>query len=362
MPAPRPSGFSLVELLVAISLLSIVLLGGFFFFNNVQNGFLREAGFSNQVRAAKSTADTMFVNFHDNASFTAAGNPNWPQDDALTDDNESHFALTAIWDDNDWLDDNGSYHCRLTALDTAVPSFTIATDCHDDEGVTPAALENGLVGDMPSVILVGASEACIISQVSASGGNSELTVANQNCLSDQNGTALRTDASSGSGVIFPRFISRGARRASILTTVYFDHFGVDRNSAGLYFGVEEIYRDNASSLAEIASGRSEDNFSADWVNIDDFNETGALALVNPRGLSNFSLFVEALSSGTSIARDDGGTTAETPLFRGNLTQASLRTLLNSLHVSRPGETEATLRFHLGAGDMIWQRDLRLTLD
>ena len=51
----RQSGFSLIELLVAISLLSIVLAGGFFFFNMIQQGYLREAGYSNQVRAAKSS-------------------------------------------------------------------------------------------------------------------------------------------------------------------------------------------------------------------------------------------------------------------------------------------------------------------
>ena len=78
-----------------------------------------------------------FVSFHDNTSFTAASMPDWPVDDALTDDNESRFALA--WADNDWIDDNGSY-CRITA-DSLTPSF-YAT-CHDDQGVTSAVLEDG---------------------------------------------------------------------------------------------------------------------------------------------------------------------------------------------------------------------------
>lgn len=362
MPVMRQSGFSLIELLVAISLLSIVLLGGFFFFNMIQQGYLREAGYSNQVRAAKSSADALFVSFHDNTTFTAASMPDWPADDALTDDNESHFALASIWADNDWIDDNGSYYCRITALDDLTPSFTIDSACHDDQGVSTAVLEEGLINAMPSVILAGAQRACIITAVSTSGGNSAFTVADADCLSDAAGTDLRADATSGAGVIFPRFISRGARRASILTTSYFDHFGADHDGAGLYFGVEDIYRDTSSSQAEISSDRAADNFSAGWANIDDFNETDALAVINPRGLDGFSLMVEAVTTGTSIARDNAGTTAETPLYRGNLTLSALRTLLNSLHVNRPGENEVTLRFHLGAGDLVWRRDLKLTLE
>ena len=85
-------------------------------------------------------------------------------------------------------------------------------------------------------------------------------------------------------------------------------------------------------------------------------------MINPRGLDGFSLMVEAITTGTSIARDNAGTTAETPLYRDNLTLAALRSLLGSLHVNRPGEDEATLRFHLGACDLVWRRDLKLTLE
>ena len=215
---------------------------------------------------------------------------------------------------------------------------------------------------MPSVILAGAQRACIITAVDTSGGNSEFTVADADCLSDAAGTDLRADTSSGAGVIFPRFNRRGARRASIQTTSYFDHVGAEDDGAGLYFGVEDSYRDTSSSQALISSDRAADNFSANWVNIDDFNETDALAVINPRGLDGFSLMVEAITTGTSIARDNAGTTAETPLYRDNLTLAALRSLLGSLHVNRPGEDEATLRFHLGAGDLVWRRDLKLTLE
>lgn len=363
MFALRQTGFSLIELLVALSLLSIVLAGGFFFFNTVQQGFLREAGFSNQIRKAQSSADTLFVAFHDNSSFTVAENPDWPQDIADTDDNETHFSLSAIWDDQGWLDDNGSFICRLTRLDTALPGFTLDTSCHVDAGVTTPALEDGLIGTaMPTVILVGSQQPCIITGIQASGGDSDFTVASQDCLIDQDGNSLSAEAASGSGVIFPRFISRGVRRAKLLTTTYFDHFGVDQDGAALYFGVEENYRNTASTGAEISSDRGADNFSSSWVNIDGFNDMNTLGLVNPRGLSGFSLKVEAVTSGTSIARDNTGSTAETPLYRSGLTAATLVTLLDSLHINRPGEDEAILRFHLGSGGLVWQRDLILVLD
>ena len=113
--------------------------------------------------------------------------PDWPVDDALTDDNESHFALASVWADNDWIDDNGSYYCRITALDSLTPSFTIDSSCHDDQGVTSAVLEDGLITAMPSVILAGAQRACIITAVDTSGGNSEFTVADADCLSDAAG-------------------------------------------------------------------------------------------------------------------------------------------------------------------------------
>ena len=186
--------------------------------------------------------------------------PDWPVDDALTDDNESHFALASVWADNDWIDDNGSYYCRITALDSLTPSFTIDSSCHDDQGVTSAVLEDGLITAMHRSSLpepsAPASSPQLIHQAAILG----YTVADADCLGDAAGTDLRADTSSGAGVIFPRFISRGARRASILTTSYFDHFGAEDDGAGLYFGVEDIYRETSSSQALISSDRAADNF------------------------------------------------------------------------------------------------------
>ena len=55
MLPPARAGFSLIELLVALSLLSLVVTGGFFFFNSVQTGYLIEAGKANTVRQASAS-------------------------------------------------------------------------------------------------------------------------------------------------------------------------------------------------------------------------------------------------------------------------------------------------------------------
>ena len=162
-------GFSLIELLVAISLLSIVMIGGFAIFNLIQENYLREAGRTNQVRDARSDADTFFINFHDNTSFNASSISAWPVDDPATTDNETNFAITALWGNDNWIDASGDYECRLTGLDTTLNTFDVTTTCFTDRGVTQTALKDALTASpLPSVILVGASHPCIITDASGS--------------------------------------------------------------------------------------------------------------------------------------------------------------------------------------------------
>lgn len=361
----RYTGFSLIELLVAISLLSIVLIGGFTIFNTIQENYLREAGSSNQVRLARSNADTLFINFHDNTSFSAATTTAWPADDISTTDNESTFALTSLWGTDNWLDDNGSFRCRITALDTAALSFSLNTACYTDRGVTTAVLREALIKtNIPNVILVGSSHNCIITDAVETSGVTDFSVMDDNCLSDAGDDALPT-GSDGAGVIFPRFSMDGVGDAEILTTLFYDHIGVDREGAGIYFGLESTWRDSNSTRYTV-TGNNSDNFTTSWVNIHDFNERNTLTLNNPRGQTNMSLMVEVedhlINDGVISLTASGADNNSIKSFY-NRSADNISATLQTLHIKAPGATDSVdIRFTIGAGEMVWSRQLRLELE
>ena len=361
---PLMQGFSLVELLVAISLLSIVLIGGFAIFNLLQENYLREAGTSNHVKTARSNADTLFINFHDNTGFHGDNVSVWPADDPATADNETDFTLTNLWGNANWLDDNGSFQCRLTAIDSLTPSFSIDRDCYTDQGITTTDLEAALTATpMPGVILIGGSHGCIVTAISDA-DPAVFTVADDNCLSDASDTALPTD-SAGAGVIFPRFIAQGVRQASIIRGLYFDHFGSNRDGAGIYFGIEDAFRGD-DAVVYTVTGTSSDNFTSSWVNIHDFNDRNTLDLINIRGVDTFHLIVESLdaaTTGASLSLSNTGSDNFTRRAFSNRSDDNISAVLQALHINAPSATnQVDLRFTLGGGDMVWSRDLRLQID
>ena len=359
------AGFSLIELLVAISLLSIVLIGGFAIFNTIQENYLREAGTSNQVRLARANADTLFISFHDNTSFNAASTSHWPIDDPLTEDNESDFALTSLWGSANWLNDNGSFNCRLTASDTATKSFSVAASCYTDQGVTIDTMRDTLVAsELPSVILIGASHGCIITDATTTGGTTSFSILDNNCLSDSNDDALPT-GNLGAGVVFPRFAMDGVGDVSVLSTLFYDHVGVSRNGAGIYFGLEQTWRDSNSTRYTVTS-TSTDNFTSSWVNIHQFNERNALTLNNPRDLDNMSLVVtvqdDLLNDGVLSLNGSGGDNATTKSFF-NRSADNISATLQTLFIKAPSATDTVdIQCSLGAGNMVWSRELRLTIE
>ncbi len=358
------NGFSLIELLVAISLLSIVLIGGFSIFNLVQENYLREAGRTNQVRDARAEADTLFINFHDNLSFNASTVTAWPVDDPVTTDNETKFTLSPLWGNDNWIDGAGDFECRITAVDTTVGTFDLTSTCFTDRGITQAALKNALTATpLPSIILVGASHPCIITDASGS-STTTFDVQNTNCLTDGAGSALTT-GSSGAGVIFPRFVANGAGNGDILSSLYFDHFGVERSGAGIYFGLEDTWRQNNATLYTV-TGTSTDNFTSSWINIHDFNERNTLALNNPRDIDNMSLIVEVTDNAVTngrISLNAAGTSNTISKSFINQSDDNISTTLESLYVRAPNATDKVdLLFTLVAGDMVWSRKLRLKLE
>ena len=360
-------GFSLVELLVAISLLSIVLIGGFAIFNLMQENYLREAGTSNHVKTARSNADTLLVNFHDNTGFHADNISTWPEDDPDTADNETDFTLTTLWGDANWLDDNGRFHCRLEAIDTSAPSFSIDRDCYTDQGLTTATLEDALtISAMPTVLLIGASHGCIITAINDA-DPAVFSVQDNNCLSDANDTSLAIDGANddGAGVIIPRFSANGIGKASILNGFYFDHFGVQRDGAGIYFGIEESFRGDDAVIYTI-TGTSSDNFTTSWVNIHDFNDRNSLDLINIRDLGQFHLTVESLDStdtSAALSLNNAGSNSFTRRSFINRSFDNMSAVLEALHINAPSASDQVdIRFTLGGGNMVWSRDLRLRIE
>lgn len=363
-PVIITAGFSLIELLVAISLLSIVLIGGFTIFNTIQENYLREAGTSNQVRLARANADTLFISFHDNTSFNAASTSHWPIDDPLTEDNESDFTLTSLWGTANWLDDNGSFYCRLTAIDSVAKSFSVTSSCYTDRGVTTDVMHDALIAsELPSVILIGASHGCIITGATTTSGTTDFSILDNNCLSDASSNSLPT-GTRGAGVIFPRFAMDGVGDVSVLSTLFYDHIGVSRNGAGIYFGLEQTWR-GTNATRYTVTGTSTDNFTSSWVNIHRFNERNTLTLNNPRSLDNMSLVVEVqddlLNDGVLSLNSSGGDNATTKSFF-NRSADNISATLQTLFIKAPSATDTVdIRFTVGAGNIVWSRELRLNI-
>ncbi|XDZ65874.1 prepilin-type N-terminal cleavage/methylation domain-containing protein [Alphaproteobacteria bacterium LSUCC0684] len=347
-------GFSLVELMVALSLLSLVLIGGFTIFNTIEASYVREAGYARSSRAAGLEAERLFLAMHDNSSFSAQVVSSWPQGE----EGGGLFSLTPIWDNTSMLNSRGGFACRVSGVDPAVPGFSIPAACLDAAGVTPTALDEMAGEDLPGVLIMDAQEGCILLRMERSGTSMTFDVLNEACLKNSSGEVVHASEIDGSGVIFPRYLIRATDLPGPLKSAFFDHPGSPKDGAGLHFGQNSQGSSPDGSLFAVSSTLPDDNFSRAWVNIHDFGHARSLSLLNPRQLDIFTLKVEALSPASRVATSLAGRDASRRIYRQFNSSAGLERFLHSLHVQSAGNP-ARLRIHLGAGHTHWVRDLML---
>ena len=184
------NGFSLIELLIALSLLSIVMLAGFSFFGVLEVSYLRSASQNQKIETARAQADSFFAGFNGTQNF----------DPSSID--TSALSVHRLWQNPSWYDSSGAFYCQVTSANAS--SFTIETSCFTQFGISLEDMSETLTTtELPSVVLIGAQEACIIRSLeSATPLLTRLHVANSACLLNEQARTI----ANASGVILPRFI------------------------------------------------------------------------------------------------------------------------------------------------------------
>jgi len=347
----RSTGFSLVELLIAISLLSLVLMGGFTAFNMIEATYLREAGYARKSRIIGAEADRLFHALQDNTSFSAHLVSSWPRDTGGV------LSVTPLWDNASMLNRHGGFICRVSAIDFPAATFAVPVSCLDHSGISENTLAELIGIDLPGVLIMDAQEGCILAGVERTGTTLTFTILRDTCLRSSTGDAIHTSAIDGSGVIFPRYLIQAANTSSTYTNAFFEHPGNITEGAGLYFG-QNSSRDG--SLFTISSSLPQDDFTRGWVNIHQFGNHRAFKLINFNNLTSFTLKLEVLSSEGQMATSISESGATRRLYQQFSTSSALVNFLHQLHL-RSTTTPVILRLHLGAGTSVWVRDLQLEI-
>jgi len=347
------NGFSLVELLVALSLLSLVLIGGFASFNMIEANYARESGHARQSRIIAIEASRLFHSMQDNSSFSARLVPSWP----LFGEAQGLISISPLWDNASMLNHDGGFICRISTVDPSAVSFGVPAGCLDHSGVSENALNEMIELDLPSALIMDAQEPCIPVEVERSGVIMTFTVLREACLRTSTGEVIYASARDGSGVIFPRFLIETNSSTSSTKHAFFDHPGGAKEGASLNFGQDSS---PDGSLFTIRSSLPGDDFTQHWVNIHHFGNNRALALIHSSQLSSFTLKVEILSRDSHVASSSAGSDASRRIYRQFNSSSALENFLYDLHL-RSLSSIAELRFHLGAGKSIWVRDLRLEM-
>jgi len=340
--------------MVALSLLSLVLIGGFSIFNTIEANYMREAGYARSSRAAGLEADRLFFAIHDNSSFSAHIISSWPQGG----EREALFSFTPIWDNASMLTNEGGFACRVSAVDLSLPGFSIPAACLDAAGVTHDALDKLARNDLPVVLIMDAQEGCILRRTERSGSSMTFDVLHEACLRDNSGEVIHASATDGSGVILPRHLIRAPTLPYPLKSAFFDHPGSPKDGAELHFGQNNQISSRDGSLFTVRSTLPEDDFTRAWVNIHNFGNARSFNLLNPRHLDLFTLKVETLSPSSRVATSVSGRNASSRMYRQFNSTLGLELFLQSLHVQSAGNP-ARLRIHLGAGQTHWVRELAL---
>jgi prepilin-type N-terminal cleavage/methylation domain-containing protein len=349
-------GFSLIELMVAMSLFCLVLIGGFTIFTTIEAGYVKEAGYARSSRITSRHADALFLAMRDNSSFSAHAVPVWPQDG----EGDGLLSLTPLWDNASMLNPSGGYICRVHAIDLALPGFSLPATCLDAAGVSASALDRLTEYDLPSILIMDAGEGCILRAWERSGPLITFRVSRQACLQKSGSVTVHMGASDGSGVIFPRYLIDAPSGPTPIRSAFFDHPETSKDGAGLHFGQNVNGLSQDGSLYTISSTLPGDDFTATWVNIHQFGQARAFHLVNPLGLEAFTLKLDALSATSQLATSRTGAGASGRILRVFSSAHALEQFLQNLYL-RSATPIATLRLHLGAGDTVWVRDLMLEM-
>ena len=238
-------GVGVIELLVALTIVSIALVGGFSLFLAIQEATIRAQIQTREAAAAAQANDKMFLAFADNTTFFS-GFQTFQPDDNVTLGNRGDVTVTRLFGDQRYMSEDTGFACVVDSF--GVDNVTFASNCFDDPNVTVADMRAALVHEkLPTMVLVEGQEACVVASTSYDGTHLTATVRNPQCLQSAAGDNVTVN----SGIMLPRLISRSDKHATVVSTVMYDFHAVNRRGAGVNFGLANQFRQTDPMLFSV---------------------------------------------------------------------------------------------------------------
>ena len=342
-------GVGVIELLVALTIVSIALVGGFSLFLAIQEATIRAQIQTREAAAAAQANDKMFLAFADNTTFFSGSFQTFQPDDNVTLGNRGDVTVTRLFGDQRYMSEDTGFACVVDSF--GVDNVTFASNCFDDPNVTVADMRAALVHEkLPTMVLVEGQEACVVASTSYDGTHLTATVRNPQCLQSAAGDNVTVN----SGIMLPRLISRSDKHATVVSTVMYDFHAVNRRGAGVNFGLANQFRQTDPMLFSVETA-TDITTSTELDTLPEGDFRYLVRVFDPIGAQNAYLKIIV----------DNGTTTLPGLFPTATTEvvvddlndaADLNSYFDNLSVN--ATTEAiSLRFYLSSDDMMWVRTL-----
>ncbi|MDB3891860.1 hypothetical protein N9368_01960 [Alphaproteobacteria bacterium] len=343
-------GIGLVELLVAMTIMSIALTAGFSLFLSVQRDSIESQNRDKRVRAAHQASDTIMLEFDD--AFFDGTHLVWPQirNDDVTQD--GRVLVTEILGNQKYVDGATGIGCPVDNISASTVTFGV--NCVTSAAGDMDDFKQYLVHQkMPTVLPTHSQQGCVIADVdNVSASEVTLTVRNPECLLTTSNTAIPI----GSALLFPRIVARAANYENLLALTFFDQFNEDRIGASISFGFVEEWRQDDPSVTQMVT--SADIDAATPTRLQDLTGTGVAGfnrVFDPHFASDMHLYV---TTDKTIYQTSGATGSSSLTLPSLANRAALQQALDNLSI-RSDNGSIELTFHLAADNMSWSRVLQI---
>ena len=351
----KPSaGFGLVELLVALTIVTITALAGFQLFLTIQNNLYQAQIESKRATEVGQSIDKLFLAFADNTSFFDSDLPLFKADSPS--DNSSELTPSIIFGSRSYFSGTDQFSCKINQVNPV--GFNIANSCFEDLSATPpitaASVVAALIASgLPSVVLVDSQEPCEILFASDNGSHTELTVRHNECLENSVGD----NVSIGSGVLLPRIVASATEISTDLNLVLFDHYGAVRQGAAINFGLVEELRNTESNHFSIETAGS---LSTERVlrNLPEREFRFLMRVYDPVASQNAHLRIRA-DNGTIRLPPRFNSASSEIIINDNTSVNSLGPFLDNLTITSP-VGEISMVVALSSDELRWVRKLSVS--
>ncbi len=354
---PR-SGLSLVELLVAMALLSLVMGMGFVATSAMRRGYLVEAGLAADQLETATSLRQIISQFHNDSDFIRNPPLVYPPDDPDTEIIETRFSLVPIRGRQAGIRPSGAQGgaaiCTLSKIDAS--TALIPTTCINGTGLSAADLIASLaLTALPWLFPEGGAEPCLIERLTLDPMGIRVIVENPPCLLPA-ATASLSDPPATGMIRLPRLMVITTDRRHRQDAMLVEAATALQPGIALKREAGTISADGMEWQRE--SQRDEDHFGNRPVNLMSFGGQTWLAVSPDTGINRqhraFSLVIETPFDDTKIMSDCQSAEHD-HLTQTGLNYEGLTTLLDRLCFRHQGRDEARLLITIRGGHLQWRR-------